>query len=231
MALSTIRRIWYRRATGGPGRPPGRSGELLTAEEIGAWPGKTIDGAYHPALWHMLDVGAVAKCLIARKTLTTDPSCDEAFAFLVALHDLGKFSASFRDMLLGRPYWGFRHWQHSYRLLRDHDGVVANAVGGTPGLRKTLCAAVAGHHGGPPEHLDRRKSRDQAQQIGAEANELAPKVIEAVADLFPNASLVGLNESEARRLSWLLCGLTVQADWIGSNTGVVRTAGRRNFGS
>ena len=191
---------------------------MLTAEEIGAWPGKTIDGADHPALWHMLDVGAVAKRLIARKTLTTDASCDEAFAFLVALHDLGKFSASFRDMLVGRPYWGFRHWQHSYRLLRDHDGVVANAVGGTPGLRKTLCAAVAGHHGGPPEHLDQRKSRDQARQIGAEANELAPKVIAAVADLFPNASLVGLNESEARRLSWLLCGLTVQADWIGSNT-------------
>ncbi len=191
---------------------------MLTAVEIGAWPGKTIDGALHPALWHMLDVGAVARCLLTRASLTQNASLDEAVAFMVALHDLGKFSANFRDMLLGRPPRGFRHWQHSYRLLRDHDQVVADFLGGTRGVRKILYAAVAGHHGGPPEHLDRRKSDDQVQQIGTEANELAPKVIETVAKLFPSASLAGLNESEARRLSWLLSGLAVQADWIGSNT-------------
>ena len=166
----------------------------------------------------MLDVGAVAKCLIARSSLTKDASLDQAVAFLVALHDLGKFSASFRDMLLGRPYWGLRHWQHSYRLLRDHDEVVADSVGGTRGSRRILYAAVAGHHGGPPDPLDRRKAKDQARQIGAEANAVAPKVIEAVAEFFPNASAAGLSEPEARRLSWVLCGLTVQADWIGSNT-------------
>ena len=191
---------------------------MLTVEEIGAWPGKTIDGAFHPTIWHMLDVGAVAKCLLARTSLTQDASLDEAVALLVTLHDLGKLSASFRDMLLERPYWGFRHWQHSYRLLRDHDQVVADSLGGTRSVRKILYAAVAGHHGGPPEHLDQRKSRNQAHQIGAEASEVASKVIEVVAGLFPSASLTRLNESEARRLSWLLCGLTVQADWIGSNT-------------
>ncbi len=191
---------------------------MLTAEEIGAWPGKTIDGAHHPALWHMLDVGAVASCLIAKRSLTRDAALDQAFVFFVALHDLGKFSASFRDMLLGRPYWGFRHWQHTYRLLLEHDHVVADAVGGTRGARKILYAAVAGHHGGPPEHLDLRKSGDQARQIGSEANDLAPKVIAAVAEFFAGASLVGLSDAEARRWSWVLCGLTVQADWIGSNT-------------
>ena len=103
---------------------------MLTAEEVGAWPGKTIDGANHPALWHLLDVGAVAKCLIANRSLTRDALLDQAFAFFVALHDLGKFSASFRDMLLGRPYWGFRHWQHTYRLLLEHDHVVARCCWG-----------------------------------------------------------------------------------------------------
>lgn len=191
---------------------------MLTAEEIGAWPGKTIDGVLHPALWHMLDVGAVAKCLTSETPLTEDPALDDALVFLVALHDLGKFSANFRDMLRGSPPLGYRHWQHSYRLLRDHDEAMTDLVGGTRGARKILYAAVAGHHGGPPEHLEARKARHQALQIGAEANEVAPKVIEAVGELFPNASLAGLNETEARRLSWLLCGLTVQADWIGSNT-------------
>ncbi len=191
---------------------------MLTAEEIRSWPGKTIDDALHPALWHMLDVGAVAKRLASRTPLTDDPSLDDALVFLVALHDLGKFSKNFREMLRGRSPWGFRHWQHSYRLLRDHDEVVADLVAGTRGSRKVLYAAVAGHHGGPPEHLDARKASDQARQIGAEANEVAPKVIRSVGELFPNASLDGLNESEACRLSWLLSGLTVQADWVGSNT-------------
>ena len=195
-----------------------RQGKALTAEEIGAWPGKTIGDAFHPALWHMLDVGAVAKCLLAGAPLTRDASLDEAVVLLVALHDLGKFSANFREMLLGHTHRGLRHWQHSYRLLRDHDHVVADFLGGTKGSRKILYAAVAGHHGGPPEHLDGHHARDQAQQIGGEASQVAPKVIATVARLFPNASLCELNESEARRLSWLLCGLTVQADWIGSNT-------------
>ena len=191
---------------------------MLTLEEIGDWPGKTIDDAQHPALWHMLDVAAVAKCLTSRTPLTKDPSLEDALVFLVALHDLGKFSANFREMLRGSPPRGFRHWQHSYRLLRDQDDVVADLVGGTRGSRKILYAAVAGHHGGPPEHLDARKARDQARQIGVEASELAPRVIRTVGGLLPYASLAGLNELEARRLSWLLSGLTVQADWIGSNT-------------
>ena len=189
----------------------------MTPEQIRAWPGKMIGQRAHPALWHMLDVGAVATCLIAHRSLTGCKASDQAATFLVTLHDLGKFSASFRAMLLGQPYSGHRHWQHSYRLLHDHDGMLANVIGATPGVRKTLYAAVAGHHGGPPEHLDNRKQKDQAKHIGTEASSVAQEVIEAVAPLFPSASLNGMTESEACRLSWALCGFTVQADWIGSN--------------
>ena len=186
-------------------------------ELIRAWPGKMIEGRAHPALWHMLDVGAVATCLISRRSLTGSRGSDQAAAFLVVLHDLGKFSAAFRAMLLGQPYGGPRHWQHSYRLLRDHDDTLAGVIGATPGVRRTLYAAVAGHHGGPPQHLDSRKHKDQARQIGSEASRAAEEAIAAIAPLFPGASLDGMPESDARRLSWALCGLTVQADWIGSN--------------
>ena len=189
----------------------------MTPEQISAWPGKSIDRCTHPALWHMLDVGAVAARLIAQRSLTGCRAGDRAAAFLVVLHDLGKFSSSFRAMLRGQPYRGLRHWQHSYRLLRDHDGSIADVVGATPGVRRTLYAAVAGHHGGPPEHLDNRKYKDQANQIGVEATQIAGEVIRVVSSLFPDASLDGMTESEARRLSWVLSGLTVQADWIGSN--------------
>ena len=184
---------------------------------IGAWPGKTIDGRLHPALWHMLDVGAVAACLISRRSLTGSDPADRAATFLIVLHDLGKFSSSFRSMLLGRPYAGLRHWQHSYRLLRDHDGALADLIGGTPSVRKTLYRAVAGHHGGPPMHLDHRKYSNQVKHIGDEGVRVALKAIAAIAPLFPGASLDGVSPSLARRLSWALCGLTVQSDWIGSN--------------
>ena len=165
----------------------------------------------------MLDVGAVAACLLARRSLTGNRHADEAATLLVVLHDLGKFSSSFRAMLLGQPYTGLRHWQHSYRLLRDHDDALAVVIGATPGVRKTLYAAVAGHHGGPPELLESRKHKDQAKQIGSEASLAAREAITVIAPLFKRASLDGISESEARRLSWALCGLTVQADWIGSN--------------
>ena len=190
----------------------------MTPEQIRAWPGKMIEGRTHPALWHMLDVGAVAACLMSRRSLTGSHGSDQAAAFLVVLHDLGKFSAAFRAMLLGQPYGGPRHWQHSYRLLRDHDDTLAGVIGATPGVRKTLYAAVAGHHGGPPQHLDNRKYKDEVEQIGSEASRAAREVIAVIAPLFKGASLNGMCESEARRISWALCGLTVQADWIGSNT-------------
>lgn len=183
----------------------------------GAWPGKIIGETAHPALWHMLDVGAVACRLMSHRSLTGSTSGDQAVAFLVALHDLGKFSTSFRSMLLGQPYTGFRHWQHSYRLLRTHDDAVARVIGATPTVRRMLYAAVAGHHGGPPQHLQRRKYKEQARQIGPEASDAAREAISAIAPLFPVASLDGIAECEAMRQSWALCGLTVQADWIGSN--------------
>ena len=192
--------------------------QKMTPEQISAWPGKLIDGREHPALWHMLDVGAVATCLINRRTLTGSRPADQAASLLIALHDLGKFSVSFRAMLLGRSYTGLRHWQHSYRLLCDHDDLLSDKLGATRGVRRNLYAAVAGHHGGPPEHLDDRKSRDQASQIGTEAFRIAAEAIQAVAPLFSGASLDGVTESEARSLSWALSGLTVQADWIGSNS-------------
>lgn len=41
--------------------------------------------------------------------------------------------------------------------------------------------------------------------------------MEAIISLLPNANLKGLQREEAKKLSWGLSGLTVQADWIGSN--------------
>ena len=57
--------------------------------------------------------------------------------------------------------------------------------------------------------------RDSA---GSEAAADVPAAVAALADLWPEASLAGLDGAEAVGLSWWLAGLTTAADWIGSNS-------------
>ncbi len=52
---------------------------------------------------------------------------------------------------------------------------------------------------------------------GAQAARDIPLVIDDLLALWPDGSLAGLSRDEARRLSWWLSGLTVVADWVGSN--------------
>lgn len=190
------------------------------------WPGKSSEtGRFHPAVWHMLDVGGVALNLLrirrnsVKKRLWKE-SWEQAMAFLVALHDIGKISCSFQSMMLKQPSQGGRrwpHWQHSYRLLKDNDNLFKGKLGSSEEVRVILYKAVAGHHGGPPQHLDSRHIRTQRISIGEEAREDARMAIEEIAKCFPEANLNGLEEDTASKLSWQLSGLTVQSDWIGSN--------------
>ena len=182
---------------------------------VDAWPGKTIDGEYHPALWHMLDVAAVAKRLITYRPLTGSGKVDRAILFLVALHDLGKISKAFRDQITGQASRAEYHSQLSFVLLHEHDDLIGNIMGGEPELRRELYAAVAGHHGGPPEVDDSRRHRRRLRAVGPEACAVVPKFLHSVAALFPDASLDGIDS--VCPLTWRVSGLTVQADWIGSN--------------
>ena len=190
----------------------------MTPEEIGAWPGKTFaTGAEHPALWHMLDVAACADRLIRLRGFTGREDHDGAAVLLIALHDLGKFSRSFRAALREGAPQSIYHWQHSHRLLERLDDRLAERLGGSPQVRRILAAAVAGHHGGPPAPQDARQDRRQDAQIGSEGFEGAERALRAVLSLPLDASLGETTEAQAKALSWRLSGLTVQADWIGSN--------------
>lgn len=182
-----------------------------------SWPGKSRGGV-HPALWHMLDVGAVAGRLCDLRPLSGERRVDRALAMLVALHDIGKISASFRAMLQEGAGQRWHHWEHSGLILHEHDGLIAQAIGGEPHVRCQFYEAVAGHHGGPRKIEEPDRPAQQRREIGDAAIQDAASAIGIVASLFPDASLDGLDEASARILSWKLNGLTVQADWIGSNT-------------
>lgn len=183
-----------------------------------AWPGKSNErGETHAALWHMLDVAAVAEALIVQGPLAhLEMRQQQAVLFLIALHDLGKISAVFRAQIRDgrKPLDHERHWRLSDFLLHCHDLLIAGHIGGTLEVREILRAAVAGHHGRPPPP----RNRQQKDAVGTQGRADSAAVIDALAPLFAPASLDGIGEHQARRMSWLVSGLTVQADWVGSNS-------------
>ncbi|MFN4130313.1 MAG: CRISPR-associated helicase Cas3', partial [Paracoccaceae bacterium] len=193
-----------------------------------AWPGKSppeTGSVEHPAIYHMLDVAAVAEYLIA--PFGFDMQRRDALVLLIALHDLGKINEAFRRMLRGEAAGGgYRHWEVSEVLLRHQDDLLAAHLGSEPHRRAALYAAVAGHHGRPPD-LGFPPSRMAARSFGEmdEVLKLAGagvaasrEVIAAFAALWPEASLEGLSLEESQTLGWWLAGLTTTADWVGSNT-------------
>lgn len=182
------------------------------------WPGKSaIDGGpAHPAVYHMLDVAAVAERLL--EPLHLAPARRDAIVLLTALHDLGKIGAEFRRMITsGARQTQGRHWEVTEIWLTCHDGLLADRLGGRATWRSRLYAAVAGHHGRPPRRDSGDFQRTCAVSGNAEALTDAGQVIGAFLDLWPNANLDDLTLAEATRLSWWLPGLVAAADWVGSN--------------
>ncbi len=198
---------------------------------IKSWPGKSpaMQGQVsHSAVYHMLDVAAVAEHLIANVQLP-DP-VKRALVLLVALHDLGKINAAFRAMLeRGQPQTAGSHWEVTEALLRQHDKykhTLARTLGGRDTRRYALYAATAGHHGRPPQrNLEFNRSgtspggewKAMLDAAGPEAVADADKVIDAFCTLWPDASIDSFEKAGLPALTWRLAGLVTAADWIGSN--------------
>ena len=184
------------------------------------WPGKSSENGEHPAVWHMLDVGACAERLIDghQAFAALSPEQRRACVVLVALHDVGKISETFRALLRDRRPGAYRHWMLSDVLLtRSLDPILAGALGGDGHARGELYAAVSGHHGGPERSNDRRERWRRAMAIGAEAEQAAKSWTSALLELLSGGTLEGIDQHVARKLSWALSGLTVAADWVASN--------------
>lgn len=188
---------------------------------IECWPGKSPDerGVAHPAVYHMLDVAAVAERL---PLANSEPAVLQACYLLAGLHDLGKINAAFRAMLRsGQPQPAGRHWEVTEALLRHHDAAILEPVlGATWRVRNQLFAASAGHHGAPPtrdEVLAPWEWQPMLTAAGPEAVADAGAVITAFLELWPGASLERLDRRGAAALSWRLAGWITAADWVGSN--------------
>ncbi|MGR3639867.1 CRISPR-associated helicase Cas3' [Alterinioella nitratireducens] len=177
------------------------------------WPGKSAQagGVEHPAFYHMIDVGAVAECLLAPYEL---PRCRRNFYVLAAaLHDLGKISDSFRRMLRdGQAQTHGRHWEVTELWLKRFDAELEGLAEDLDD-RRAFYAAIAGHHGRPPlqESFERMFAA-----AGPDAERDAREVAGHLSALWPDAGFdLHYNLIPAR--TWWLPGLIAVADWIGSN--------------
>jgi CRISPR-associated endonuclease/helicase Cas3 len=162
-------------------------------------------------------------------------------AFFLCLHDLGKFATAFQGVVTGlssklvqankkMPYT-VRHDSLGYLLWDDDEGLFfklldnglltkedanANAIQ----LRRTYCAwmrIVTGHHGIPPK----TEPINLANHFTKDDEAAAFQFVQAVYSLFlsdGDAAAFADKEFFQRLLlaSWVLAGVVVLADWLGS---------------
>ncbi|MBB2201092.1 CRISPR-associated helicase Cas3' [Gluconacetobacter tumulisoli] len=179
----------------------------------------------HPLLAHMLDVAAVAMLLPGSGNCGLDR---RQLGLLVALHDIGKLIPAFQAMVetcwpeavLGpfrAEHVQCRHDAAGLALMDLLvDGVLAPLFGNgsdgkrwLPSLKLQILRAVAGHHGQPASIVD--KGVLTPDTIGH-----AQRVVAILLDVFRPPPIPRPGHDILRRLEWVLAGITIHADWIGS---------------
>lgn len=218
---------------------------------------KRSDSPDGPDSWHLLpyhglDVAAVSYTLLREDVFLREKFMNEQFksdeylvsfiSYLIALHDIGKFSDRFQDLV---PSLASQLRQNivkgDYTIRHDSLGLVLWNKSLKKHLKSTqfflrgasispldwdvafwpLISAVMGHHGRPPlvevpgEVPDRhfsQENEDAALQYAKTCSEI----------FFPEQIPFGINPFKdfrdlTKRLSWLLAGLVVVSDWIGSD--------------
>lgn len=191
---------------------------------------------WHPLAWHMLDVGACAQAILevrpgARRAVTRLLGLQEAQAIrlavlIAALHDLGKFAASFQKKAMG-PDWPFAkpHDAQFGASEHDRDGLalwrlclgpeLVNRI--WPRAERTLdrlIGASVGHHGRAvdtshcnPAETFRPEGMAAAQACAAAfVDLLLPEPIDAP----PR------DDEELGAATFWFAGFVTIADWAGS---------------
>jgi len=203
--------------------------------------------AYHLLPYHCLDVAAVGRVLLKqhhqlRHSLAVLTGLEETdliqwLPFFLALHDIGKFSASFQNLrsdifnVLQQRHWernvsprhdnlGFMLWQNHLRAYFHQLGLMPKPVSGglltrsRPIGLEYWIKAVIGHHGVPPKQEGMCNDYFEAQDIDA-----ASEFVSNVANLLlpPATSFPQADFETSQTASWWLAGFSVLCDWLGSN--------------
>jgi len=197
---------------------------------------------YHLLPYHCLDVAAVGWILLnPKKSLGLRMAAQlgvEAdwihnfFVFCLALHDLGKFSRAFQGLKTelsldlvkanSRMRYSERHDSLGFWLWRQNLSAQLKKTlfdsGGWFNKITPWLEIVTGHHGIPPKKSGKRISNFFKQEDEEAAFRFALEAYNLFLTDFNHAPLLdkGLKK-KLKTVSWQLAGITVLADWLGSN--------------
>jgi len=223
-----------------------------TARLFRCW-GKTGQqiNEFHPAVFHMLDVGNVARTLLSsqasprwRDSLAHALGAEagslvEWLPWLVALHDLGKISAAFQGkneeqrMRLVAEGFSFGEWRWNQDLHHTAVGFahIANDAWVPQPMRRVWGEVIAGHHGwfAPPGTLRETRNKlttyeplDWGNLRTLAANTLKAQLLTRTPEPWPTPP----NISAA---IMALTGFTILCDWLGSNSFQFRLSSEIEF--
>jgi len=200
---------------------------------------------WHPVVYHSLDVAAVGVAYLVQSSLLK--SCcgllncsEQAFlswaAFLMTLHDMGKFSEAFQsqrpDLILElqkrapnpTKIYNERHDSLGFWLWDEclvDEVLLKIGIDDSRNTQRSLkcwLLAVTGHHGMPP-----KPSGNADGFFRREDKHTAADFVQAMAELLLTKEAKCIPSSQnfkiaSEMLSWWFAGVTVLADWLGSNT-------------
>lgn len=202
------------------------------------------DGSYHPLPYHCLDVAAVAFYILHPTTrrnqdlsrmLGISPELVQyLFVLIILLHDLGKFSTAFQGLSESlfhklfrnkkKKEYSERHDTLGFVLWRD---VIRNEVTNrNPQLSEMLeliIKAGCGHHGIPPKESAQhgnailRCDHFFDQNDIAAASAFMQECFSLLEDVPSIPDMDKVLKQAFKYVSWQFAGLSILADWIGSN--------------
>ena len=171
------------------------------------------------------------------------PKCESRkwCIFLLGIHDLGKFARSFQMLRedlrtelypeeaekkqaytvrhdnLGRIIWHDRHLGIKRRLFTDAPESIDDFVQDTLDF---WLDPVFGHHGWPPGQPDQAKHHFTTQDAEAAYDFVSTWMTINQVDLSTAADMQANPEwrEKQKKTSWLLAGIAVLCDWLGSDT-------------
>lgn len=206
-----------------------------------ASPDTTAD-SFHLLPFHSMDVAACGKELIALRQFSLQPLAQELmwplsvverlFIFFLALHDLGKFATAFQGLVPNlspdlvppneEKQYTRRHDTLGWILWCEEAPALDCLPDGSNDFWAVWIRSVVGHHGKPPQESE------GGGLIGQDANEFFMRADRRaarafIADVAPQLLPADVpmpsveNLATLQRHTWRLAGLSVLADWLGSN--------------
>ncbi len=200
---------------------------------LGGRPGEPL---WHPVAYHNLDVAAVADVLLrsnprrlsamARLLGASDDATRVFLVAMIALHDIGKFSSAFQAKVPEFYPGCLTPWTQDTTVRHDllgselrervWSGFGSKITGWSKSARfHQIWHSVSGHHGKPMIGSAQELPKGMRSANFAALDAFVADVLA----LFFSAPtpLAQPDQATAARLSWAVAGLTVLADWIGSN--------------